>query len=175
MVSSSYIRALVRSYFQVHGVTQLNASAFDDLYSQYNKKGNGYYTKGPLDQAFKYQVRRQWGQEFKARGLIWRTPSELSLRRYWPVLYEVKRALSPSLQAPVDGIYQHNNQSALRRIDCWDQIVKLANANASAIEPCMFSISQGRSWWFRFQQKYGNLIYQEKIWNMITGKAHIRS
>ena len=79
MISSSVLYSLVRSYFKVHGATELNKSTFADLFSQYKESGNGHYTRRPLDYQFKRQVRRLWRREFKVRGLIWSTPSELVL------------------------------------------------------------------------------------------------
>ncbi len=61
MISSSVLQCLVKSYFRVHGVTELNRDTFADIFSQYHENGNGHYTRGPLDTSFKRQVTK--GQE----------------------------------------------------------------------------------------------------------------
>ena len=61
MILSSVLHSLVKSYFRVHGVTELNSVTFADIFSQYHENGNGHYTRGPLDTSFKRQVTK--GQE----------------------------------------------------------------------------------------------------------------
>lgn len=165
MISSSVLYSLVRSYFKVHGATELNKSTFADLFSQYKESGNGHYTRGPLDYQFKRQVHRLWRREFKARGLIWSTPSELVLKRYWPVLYSIKMALGPFLQGPVGGIYQRNPH----RLN-WHQIVETAKANPSAVGLHIFTVGKCRSWWGSILFRYGDLVFCAKVWDNITGK-----
>jgi hypothetical protein len=170
IISSTVLYSLVRSYFKVHGVTELKECTYSDLFSQYRERGIGVYTHGPSEKRFRKAVRRLWRREYRARGLAWSTHFEFTLKRYWPVLYSIKMALIPFLQGPVDGIYQKTQC----RLD-WNQIVQSAKVNLSAVEPHIFTVASCGQWWSRIRWKYGTLVFHEKIWDNITGRPQIRS
>jgi hypothetical protein len=101
------------------------------------------------------------------RGVTWSTKSELKFQRYWPVLYSIKRAVGPSMQGPINGIYQHNDQYKLN----WDNVVNSANNNRSVTDSDLFTIRRCRIWWHSIQKRFGNLVFHEAVWDSITGKS----
>jgi hypothetical protein len=73
----------------------------------------------------------------------------------------------PSMQGPINDIYQHNDLYKLN----WDNVVNSANNNRSVTDPDLFTIRRCRIWWHSIQKRFGNLVFHEAVWDSITGKS----